>query len=354
MYGGQILPKVLFPRIVRHASSSNVVRGGGPPRARIRKGNVAPALGVPGDIPRPPRPGTANNTYGEIKDEATLAKMRQAARIASDSLVAVEKFIRENTTTEGDTGMGTKKMTLTTSDIDYFAQEFVMERSAYPVGVGFHGFPRAICTSVNEVAVHGVPDDEPLSAGDIINCDVSTFIDGVFGDTSKMFVVGGATKEDALALCRDTRDAMWAGIRCVRPGVRVQEIGAVIEKFAHSRGRTVIGEFSGHFIGNELHMRPNVPNTRNNIDLTLHPGMVFTIEPILSGGSNRIAVWDDQWTYSTQDASYTAQFEHTILVTETGFEVLTLSELDPEWHSDPPQKGIELTPDYLTQYTVSK
>ncbi|CAD7935078.1 unnamed protein product [Amoebophrya sp. A25] len=330
----------------RYLSSSST-------RAPIRKGKVPAALSIPNHVVQPfyasnrnghyaPRELDVRADFGQVKDADEIARMRVAAEIAASSLVEIDKLIRS---AKG------RSTPLTTSEIDHVAQQYVMTRGAYPVGVKFHGFPRAICTSVNEVVVHGVPDDEPLQPGDIINCDVSTYIDGAYGDTSKMFCVGGreSLRPGTLELCDHTRRAVEAAIALCKPGTTVADLGRCIYEYAKLAGCGIVPEFTGHFIGRELHMQPFVQAIPNDENLLLQPGMTFTIEPIFTNtiivpsddenssakearkGSMLTEIegpWNDGWTYVTKDGSWSAQYEHTVLITEGGCEVLTRSEID--------------------------
>ncbi|CAD7924324.1 unnamed protein product [Amoebophrya sp. A120] len=310
------------------------------PRPKIRKGHVKPPLPVPDTIVRPfyatnaaqgyaPQPLSGAQLFGERKTADEVRRMRVAAEVASSALVALREHLHSPEMLEL-----ARDGKLTTSRIDEFVQSHLMARSAYPVGIRFHGFPRGCCTSVNEVVVHGVPDDEPLQLGDIVNVDVSCFVDGMYGDTSKMFAVGGPSRAspEARALCRATRDALYRAVEACKPGVRVDVIGKVITEVAKAKKYGVVREFTGHFIGKELHMPPFVLHVPNDQTLTLQPGMTFTIEPILTaGGSGDIeGPWEDGWTFVTKDGSLSAQMEHTALITETGHEILTESALDTD------------------------
>jgi len=279
--------------------------------------HVPPPLPIPEHIPRPSfafsednRPSTIfPSEHTQVKDAVTIEKMRVAARIARDALRIAIDNCRVGTTTD---------------EVDRKCQEYVMSQNAYPTGVKFHGFPRAICTSVNEVVVHGVPDLRPLENGDIINCDVSIFYDGVFGDTSSMALVGDVD-ESGRQLCLATKHALFKAIGAVRPGASLCDVARNIEIVAAASNFGIVREFTGHFIGRELHMLPNVHHTLNDKDVTLQPGMTFTIEPVLTEGSPEIAgPWEDGWTYVTKDGKRAAQYEHTVLVTESGCDILTL------------------------------
>jgi methionyl aminopeptidase len=213
---------------------------------------------------------------------------------------------------------------VTTDDLDAVAHDAYVAEGGYPSPLGYRGFPKSICTSVNEVVAHGIPDDRMLADGDIVNCDITIFLDGMHGDCSATFLVGDvepATKQlvDVTARCLD------AGIAAVRPGGRVRDIGRAIQAIAHAEGLGVVRELVGHGIGEEFHSTPYVHHYDEPRDRTrLRPGMVFTIEPMLTLGSPDVAQWDDGWTIVTQDGCPSAQFEHTVLVTSDGVDVLTV------------------------------
>lgn len=285
-------------------------------RALVRPAFVPEPLPIPEHIVRPsyvtaPRNKPSkiyDHEYAEVKDAETIEKMRVAARIARSALNVALEHCRVGNTTDW---------------IDKKCQEYIMEQNAYPTGIRFHGFPRSICTSVNEVIVHGVPDERTLEHGDIINCDVSIYYDGVFGDTSSMGFVGDVD-DDGIKLCHATQQCLYHAIALVKPGCNLSELGERIEEVATTYGYEVVHEFMGHFIGRELHMPPNVEHRRNTSPVVLQPGMTFTIEPILTEGSAAISgPWEDGWTYVTLDGKRSAQYEHTVLVTEDGSEILT-------------------------------
>ena len=221
---------------------------------------------------------------------------------------------------------------ITTGQIDELVYSYTIEHGHIPACLGYHGFPKSICTSVNEVVCHGIPSDRLLQEGDIVNVDLTTIVDGWFGDSSETFLIGEVSPE-ALRLVQATFDALWAGIRAVRPFGSVYEIAAAIYKLARSRGFEVVREYQGHGIGRAFHQEPGVPHfpqPKSARDI-LKPGMCFTIEPMLNVGTWR-TVLDrrDGWTVRTADGKLSAQFEHTILVTEEGPEVLTLTKEGPQ------------------------
>lgn len=283
----------------------------GAPEARVRKGSVSPPRGVPESIARPDyvRTGTlVRRPEPIVKNPDTIARMRRAGRAAAEVLATV----------------GTKVAPgVTTDELDAIGHEKYIELGGYPSPLSYRGYPKSLCTSVNEVICHGIPDDRPLANGDIVNVDVTIFLDGVHGDTNATFLVGDV---DATSrrLVRVTEECLDAGIAVVRPGEPLNAIGRAIETHAHAHRFGVVRTFVGHGIGEQFHTEPSVPHYfEPRATLILEPGMVFTIEPMITMGSPREQVWDDGWTAVTSDGARTAQFEHTVLVTESGVDVLT-------------------------------
>ena len=217
-----------------------------------------------------------------------------------------------------------------TDDLDRICHEACIARGGYPSPLHYHRYPKSMCTSVNEIVCHGIPDDRPLDDGDIVNCDVTIFLDGVHGDCSETYLVGDVD-EDARRLVRVTKESMWKGIGAVRPGARVSDIGRAIQIHAEEHGFGVVRMFVGHGIGEEFHCAPSVPHYFDpSASSLIEPGMTFTIEPMITEGGWEIGrIWADGWTAPTRDGSRTAQFEHTVLVTATGVEVLTLLPGEP-------------------------
>ena len=257
-----------------------------------------------------------------IKDKAGAAGMRLAGRLASEVLDYLTPFIQPG---------------ITTNEIDRLASVFMTEVQgtiAAPLNYqppGYKAYPKSLCTSVNHVVCHGIPNDKPLKKGDIVNVDVTVIKDGWHGDTSRMFLIGDCSIA-AKRLCRITYEAMWHGIAKVKPGARLGDIGHAIQVFAEKQGMSIVREFCGHGIGQVFHEEPQVlhygrPGT---LELLL-PGMVFTIEPMINLGKRDIkdGPEKDGWTIVTRDHSLSAQWEHTVLVTETGYEVLTVSAGSP-------------------------
>ncbi|WP_302172758.1 type I methionyl aminopeptidase [uncultured Hydrogenophaga sp.] len=256
------------------------------------------------------------------KDEAGIAGMRTACRLASEVLDYLTPLIQPG---------------MTTLEIDRLSAEFMKQQGTVSATIGYQPpgyppYPGHLCTSINHVVCHGIPNDKPLKKGDILNIDVTVIKDGWFGDNSRMYLVGGeaAASVQARRLCQVTFEAMWKGIVLVRPGIRLGDIGHAIQTFAESNGFSVVREFCGHGIGQRFHEEPQVlhygrPGTMEE----LKPGMTFTIEPMINAGKRDIKEAGDGWTIVTRDRSLSAQWEHTVLVTPTGYEVLTLSAGSP-------------------------
>ncbi|WP_416446767.1 type I methionyl aminopeptidase [Leucobacter sp. HNU] len=278
-------------------------------------GRVSPVRAVPKQIQRPPYVGrdapppyTGDNTYSE--DE--IAKIRAAGRIASRSIDAAAAAIRPGVTTE---------------ELDRIAHEYVVSHGAYPSTLGYRGFPKSSCTSVNEVICHGIPDDTVLREGDLVNIDVTAYLDGYHGDLNRTFRVGEVSEEADLLIQR-TEQALMRGIKAVAPGREVNVIGRVIETYAKRFGYGVVRDFTGHGVGAAFHTGLIIPHydSAPRFDDVIVPGMVFTIEPMLTLGTHEWDQWEDGWTVTTRDRSLTAQFEHTLVVREQGVEILTLSD----------------------------
>ena len=207
--------------------------------------------------------------------------------------------------------------------IDAFVHQATIERNAYPSPLNYRGFPKSVCTSVNEVICHGIPDDRALRDGDIVNIDVTAFIDGVHGDTNATFLVGEVDPETQ-RLVRVTKECLDLGIAAVHPGAPVSDIGTAIEVHANAEGFDVVRAFVGHGIGEQFHTDLQIPHYHEpRLTTPIEKGMVFTIEPMIAIGSGRHLLWDDGWTAVTADGTRTAQFEHMLLVTDDGAEVLT-------------------------------
>ncbi|MDO8887177.1 type I methionyl aminopeptidase [Hydrogenophaga sp.] len=252
------------------------------------------------------------------KDEAGIEGMRVACRLASEVLDYLTPLIQPG---------------VTTLEIDRLAAEFMKQQGTVSATIGYQPsgyppYPGHLCTSINHVVCHGIPNEKPLKKGDILNVDVTVIKDGWFGDNSRMYMIGGeaACSVQARRLTQVTYEAMWKGIVMVKPGIRLGDIGHAIQTFAEGNGFSVVREFCGHGIGQKFHEDPQVlhygrPGTLEE----LKPGMTFTIEPMINAGKRDIKEAGDGWTIVTRDRSLSAQWEHTVLVTETGYEVLTLS-----------------------------
>lgn len=246
----------------------------------------------------------------KIKTPEEIEKMRVAGRLAADVLEMIEPHVKAGVTTDE----------LNTICAEY--TEKVQEAISAPLN--YHGFPKSICTSVNHIVCHGIPNDEPLKDGDIINIDITVIKDGYHGDTSKMFLIGNVSPEDG-RLCRITQEALYVGLKKVKPGVAFGEIGAAIQKFIKKSGRFgIVKEYCGHGIGAEFHEEPQIVHYKNNDRTKMAEGMCFTIEPMINAGkAGTILDKEDNWTVYTVDGKKSAQWEHTIVVTKTGCEILT-------------------------------
>jgi methionyl aminopeptidase len=249
-----------------------------------------------------------------IKTPEQQQKMRVAGRLAADVLDMIGEHVKPGVTTE---------------ELDRICHDFIVDvQKAIPANLNYRGFPKTICTSVNDVVCHGIPNDKRLKAGDIVNIDVTVIRDGFHGDTSRMYYVG-RPKPFALRLSETCREAMWRGIETVRPGAHLGDIGHAIQSYAEAREYSVVREYCGHGIGQIYHEDPQVlhygePDT----GLELKPGMTFTIEPMLNAGKRHTRLLADGWTVVTRDGLLSAQWEHTVLVTADGYEVLTLSQTE--------------------------
>jgi len=278
----------------------------------LQAGRVSPMRTVPESIARPDyvgRPAPVPYTGTERKDPETIAAMRIAGRLAADALAEVGRHIAPGVTTD---------------ELDRVGHDFLCDHGAYPSTLGYRGFPKSLCTSLNEVICHGIPDTTVLIDGDICNIDITAFIGGVHGDTNATFL-DGDVDEEARLLVERTREATRRGIAAVAPGRPVNVIGRVIESYAKRFGYGVVRDFTGHGIGSAFHSGLVIPHYDDpRADQLIEAGMTFTIEPMINLGTHDYRMWDDGWTVVTKDLRWTAQFEHTILVTDTGAEILTL------------------------------
>jgi methionyl aminopeptidase len=278
---------------------------------RVRPGLVSPRRPVPEAIAGPDyaqggRPLQVDEPM--VKTAELIDRMRVAGRVAAEVLEETAAAV---------------KVGLTTDELDAVCHQATLDRGAYPSPLNYHGYPKSLCTSVNEVICHGIPDSRPLSDGDIVNLDVTVYLDGVHGDTNATYAVGDA---DAASqrLIVVTRECLELGIAAVQPGRPINDIGRAIQRHAEAAGFGVVRNYCGHGIGEVFHSRPQIPHYYEpSASTVMEPGMTFTIEPMITLGTWRHLDWDDGWTAVTADGGRTAQFEHTVLVTETGVEVLT-------------------------------
>jgi methionyl aminopeptidase len=250
-----------------------------------------------------------------------FAGMRRAGRLVAECLDALAGEVRPG---------------VSTARLDALAFEFAMDHGSLPATLMYRGYTKATCTSVNHVVCHGIPNDKPLKEGDIVNIDVTLILDGWHGDSSRMFAVGTVPRR-AERLIDVTYEAMMRGIAVVRPGHTTGDIGAAIQSFVEPQHMSVVRDFCGHGVGRLFHDEPNIVHVgRSGEGVKLKPGMFFTIEPMINLGRPHVKVLADGWTAVTRDRSLSAQFEHTVGVTETGVEIFTLSrkELDRPIHSD--------------------
>ena len=266
---------------------------------------------VPAAIARPEYVGKkapARFTGSEIKDSETIERMRIAGRIAAGALNEVGKHIVPGVTTD---------------ELDRIGHEYVLDHGAYPSTLGYRGYPKSLCTSVNEVICHGIPDSTVLQDGDICNIDITAFIGGVHGDTNATYLVGDVDDESRLLVER-TRESLDRAIAAVMPGRPINVIGRVIESYARRFSYGVVRDFTGHGIGTAFHTGLVIPHYDSpEFDSLIEEGMTFTIEPMLTLGTHTWDMWDDDWTVVTKDRKRSAQFEHTLVVTATGAEILT-------------------------------
>lgn len=276
-------------------------------------GRITPMRSVPAGIDRPPYVGRAApepHTGGDVYDAETIELIRESGRIAAQALEAVGAAIAPGVTTD---------------ELDGIGHDHIVAAGAYPSTLGYRAFPKSLCTSVNEVICHGIPDDTVLQHGDIINIDITAYKNGVHGDLNATFIVGETSPEVA-QLVERTRESLQRGMKAVAPGRQVNVIGRAIESYARRFGYGVVRDFTGHGVGRAFHSGLVIPHydAAPQFDTVIEPGMVFTIEPMLTLGTHEWDLWDDGWTVTTRDKSITAQFEHTMAVTERGVDVLTL------------------------------
>lgn len=284
----------------------------------VEPGVVSPRRSVPEGIARPfyVRPDGSSLPAAEsdrddpvVKDPETIEKMRRAGRIAADAVAEVGRHVAPGVTTD---------------ELDRIGHEFIVAHGAYPSTLGYKRYPKSLCTSVDEVICHGIPDSRPLADGDVVKVDVTAFLDGVHGDTCATFLAG-TPREEVRLLAERTHEAMMRGIRAVKPGRPVSVIGRVIESYARRFGYGVVRDYTGHGVGWSFHTKPTILHYDDPRATTeMVPGMTFTVEPMLTLGGVAWQLWDDDWTVVTRDRSWVAQWEHTLAVTEDGADILTL------------------------------
>ncbi|KRT81599.1 Peptidase [Oryctes borbonicus] len=279
----------------------------------VEPGIVSPGRTVPSNIKTPNYiSGDVISTPDvvEIKNETQIAGMKDSCKLAANLLRKIGQFIQIGKTTD---------------EVDSYAHDLIINSNAYPSPLNYKNFPKSICTSVNNVACHGIPDDRPLKSGDIINVDITVYYNGYHGDCSKTFIVGDVD-ELGRELTKATDICLHEGILVCKPGVPFREIGKRISIKAKQLGFTVVPCFIGHGIGSYFHGPPDIYHFENNYPGRMESGMIFTIEPVLSQGSKEIVILDDGWTAVTIDDARTAQFEHTVLVTHSGADILTIPD----------------------------
>jgi methionyl aminopeptidase len=283
-----------------------------PDRAPLKPGVQTPRRAVPAGIARPEyvdKPTPKRDNGNGVRTPEVIEAMRVASRIAAQALEEGGKAVKPGATTD---------------DIDKVVHEFLLDHGAYPSTLGYRHFPKSCCTSLNEVICHGIPDSTLIEDGDICNIDVTAYIGGVHGDTNATFLAGDVSEEVRLLVER-TREATMRAIKAVRPGRRLNVIGRVIEAYAKRFEYGVVRDFTGHGVGPSFHTAPTVLHYEEpSVTTMIEQGMTFTIEPMITLGTIDYDVWADDWTVTTKDRKWTAQFEHTLVVTENGAEILTL------------------------------
>jgi len=257
--------------------------------------------------------GTAEARRIVLHDPEDFEGMRRAGRLAAATLDMIAPHVRPG---------------VSTAELDRLCHDFIIAHGAVPAPLGYRGFPKSICTSVNHVVCHGIPGERRLEEGDIINIDVTVILDGWHGDTSRMFAAGEPSRA-AKRLMDVTYEAMWRGIRAIRPGARLGDVGFAIQSYVERHRFSVVRDFCGHGLGRNFHEAPNILHFgRPGEGITLREGMFFTVEPMVNAGRPEVKILDDGWTAVTRDRRLSAQFEHCVGVTATGVEVFTLSEAE--------------------------
>jgi methionyl aminopeptidase len=279
----------------------------------LTPGVVSKALSVPSNIVKPEYVGKkapAEWTGGHVKTAEQIEKIRTAGKLAAQAIELAGSSIQVG---------------MSTNELDVIVHDFLISNGAYPSTLGYRGFPKSCCTSVNEIICHGIPDDLEIQDGDIVNIDVTAYLDGFHGDSNQTFKVGHVSEEVSLLVDR-TKESLERAIASVMPGRPINVIGRTIESYAKRFGYGVVRDFTGHGIGEAFHSGLVIPHydAAPLYSNTMEVGMVFTIEPMLTLGTHEWDMWPDGWTVATKDKSITAQFEHTLVVTESGAQILTL------------------------------
>ncbi|MBG6218053.1 methionyl aminopeptidase [Arthrobacter sp. CAN_A6] len=282
------------------------------PAGILERGTVSPQRPVPKDIVRPEyvgRTAPAKFTGSEVKSAETIERIRRASKVAAQAIVEVGAHAVPGVTTD---------------ELDRVGHEFLLDHGAYPSTLGYRGFPKSLCSSLNEVICHGIPDSTVVRDGDILNIDITAYLDGVHGDTNHTFLIGDVDEESRLLVER-TQESLNRAIRAVAPGREINVVGRAIESYARRFGYGVVRDFTGHGVGEAFHTGLIIPHydAAPAYNRVIEPGMVFTIEPMLTLGTIEWDMWPDDWTVVTKDRKRTAQFEHTLLVTDRGAEILT-------------------------------
>lgn len=286
-------------------------------RGKLQQEASTPIRKVPKDIERPEYAwkGDVQENIGEpyVQDAETIEKMRESSKIAANALAVAGAAVKPGVTTD---------------EIDRVAHEYMLDHGAYPSTLGYRGFPKSCCVSLNEIVCHGIPDSTVIEDGDIVNIDVTAYKNGVHGDTNATFLAGDVTQEHK-DLVQRTYEAMMRGIKVAKPGREINVIGRVIESYAKRFGYNVVTDFTGHGVGPTFHNGLVVLHYDSDAyrDI-LEPGMTLTIEPMINLGALPYDIWDNGWTVQNRDGKFTAQFEHTLVITEDGNEILTIPDKD--------------------------
>ena len=281
------------------------------PVGTLKPGSLTPMRSVPAGIPRPEYVGKKapmKHSGSDVQSQEIIEKMRIAGRIAALALAEVGRNVVPG---------------ITTDELDRIGHEFLLDHNAYPSTLGYRDFPKSLCASLNEVICHGIPDSNVVQDGDICNIDITAFIHGVHGDTNATFLAGDVDEQSRLLVER-TQESLKRAIDAVRPGRPINVIGRVIESYAKRFNYGVVRDFTGHGISTTFHSGLIIPHyDTSHFDTVIEEGMTFTIEPMLTLGTHTWDMWDDDWTVVTKDRLRSAQFEHTLVVTATGAEILT-------------------------------